>query len=338
MSRNNLTVPTDEEIMGLAEEVRSAAFNALTELQDTISGDGEYGNSLDMRDTFEETVSWIPDRFRHFLWPYPWDFTEKLDAADEIAAMLGTSLEEGDFVDGQVVANIDSAILGMSEWEGRLTENFLSNYLEPMSSHIAKNQGNLTLVLHDSLQAMRDIYVEGRVSLMDIGKNAVTALDNANGATANVADIKAVLSVISGAFGIAAVALGSTAAGAAANVAAVAVASSFAIAGEYLPEDSEPLPLEADYPEDVLTKISDALDQLESDIAAKEDELIKVISDGVQEVNTIALDGVYDTMVVMIEGGAAPGTILVPPVPELTTTALDNRDELTKGILQLNTN
>lgn len=330
MSRNDLDdCPTDEELSDLAEKVRQAAFDAMYEELKRIDPQYYYDYSEQL-DSIKEDADWIPDRFKSFLTPKPEDFQEKLDAVDEVARMLGTGVNEDEFTDGQVRGKIDDAKGYMEEWQGALSDTFISNFLTPMSSHIVSNQGIAMMILRDDLMAMRNIYVEARKSLKMAGENAITAIESADGISS--AAIKTLLTVAAAAFGVGAAAM----TGPAAPIVGAVVAGSIAI-GTNEVQDDESIPLAADFPDQVVENLRTALDELEKSVIDKEVELFNLISEARTTIGFIGLAGIFQSAADQAADIPQSGTALVPPVPEMAYTALFNPDGLTDGIVQLDT-
>lgn len=318
MSRNDLTdCPTDEEIIDLADKVKTAAYTAMERQLGKI--DSQYHNYLDQVDAMREEVAWIPERFKSFLTLKPENFQVRLDAIDDVGRMLGTGTEGTEFTDGKVRGKIDDAKGLMEEWEGALSDAFISNFLTPMSSHIVSNQGISMLILRDNLMAMRNIYVETRKSLKTTGENAITAFEAADGISA--ATVKTILTVTGAAFGLGAAAL----LGPAAPIVGAIVAGSVAIGTNEIDEEDKQIPLGADFPDQVIENLRGALDEIEKSVRDKENELIKLINEAITS-TAVYVSGFY--------GLLTGERVLLPPVPKLVSNAVHDPDSLTEGIVQ----
>lgn len=337
MSRNESEFPTDDELKKLAGKMRGAARSAHIKILKSYDPD-TYGNYLDQLDGIDSTVEWLGGAFDDFLKPSPWDFDEKLVALDEIASTLGHAVNETEIKNGLIQGRIDTTkqFLGEGGWKGALADSFKMDYLEPIGSHIAANQGAVTLVTHDGLQAMRDIYGKARENLKDLGEKAVTAFEAADGISAN--DLKTMLTVISSVFGLGTAVLSvfAPAAAAGAGVASALVAGGIAIGSDKIGEEEES-ELSADYPDEVEEKLKDALEKLRGQITTMEDELIKVLDEGKADIASLVWGEEVESLnPATAVFGMGKQSLLAPAVPDLSMVAFgDDPSELKDGLVQV---
>lgn len=337
MGRNDSEFPSDEELKKLAGKIKGAAIRANTKILKSYDPD-TYGNYLDQLDGIRSQAEWLGTAFDDFLKPSPWDFDDMLKALDEIASDLGQAVGETEIKNGIVQGRIDTTkqFLGEGGWKGALADSFKMDYLEPIGSHIAANQGAVTLVTHDGLQAMRDIYGKARENLKDLGEKAVTAFEQADGISAS--DLKTLLTVLSAAFGLGTAVLSAfaPAAAAGAGIASALVSGGIAVGSDKVGEDEES-ELASDYPDKVEENFKNALEKLKEQITTMEDELIKVLQKGTSDIASI----VWGEKLDRLNGfsalfGMGNQSLLAPKVPDLSMVAFgDDPGKLKDGLVQV---
>ncbi|MGH8879354.1 MAG: hypothetical protein ACRD0P_18755, partial [Stackebrandtia sp.] len=147
--------------------------------------------------------------------------------------------------------------------------------------------------------------------------------------------VKTILTILSAAFGLGSVAISAAAKATATamSITSAAVAGGAAVATDQIAEDEE-IPLQADFPDEVLENLKAALDKLDEDMKTKEDELIKCLEDATDQINGIAFAGL---LLGSVQEHGSAGTLLAPQIPDMVFTAADNTDDLPDGLYQSKT-
>ncbi|ADD41096.1 hypothetical protein [Stackebrandtia nassauensis] len=313
---NEIEVPSMEELDGLADKIADEFVSQGMKIYQTLDPETRpYPDEY--REGLRSQVEELPEKFKEFYTPGPGEFTAKLDLIDELTRKLDT--QAGDFNTGEISGHVHDAMDNMGEWEGALSISFRKGYLDPLYEGIIPNHGRVLALLHDNFQAMRDIYAEGRKSLKKIGEDGLSAMEQAD--DVDGAAVVTALTVLAAAFGLGFAGLAAVPGIAtAAGVAGAAVAGGLAVASDQAPEPEE-IPLAGSSAEDVLVNIYDALSKLEDDILTKEAELIDTILRGCDE----TLELVGDT---------TENSMLVPKMPDLVGTALDDYHQISEGLNQ----
>ena len=220
--------------------------------------------------------------------PSEWDFWEETWGLDHATKELTLSPDEDsegslELGNTRLAADLDNVRLRTGDLNGTYAEKFREDYVSYLQPTIA-NQGAVTALLAVATHTMESLWGKTYVDLIDIeykAENAMEASAPSGGDSGGDALVAGLLVVGAVAAGVSAVAT----AGGSVAVAAALVGGSASAAGSLLShfsDDPEPkkIPLGADHPDEVFTKLEEALDELDRQIEAQERDLVTLLSAG----------------------------------------------------------
>jgi hypothetical protein len=216
-------------------------------------------------------------------WDY-WEATWGLDHATKELTLSPDEDSEGSVELGntRLAADLDNLRLRTGDLNGQYAETFRENYVASLQPTIA-NQGAVTALLAVANHTMESLWGKTYVDLIDIEYKAEKAMEASapSGDSGSDALVAGLLVVGAVAAGVAAVAT----AGGSLAVTAALVSGASGAAGSLLShfsEDPEPkkVRLGADHPDGVLTKLEEALDELDRQIEGQERDLVTLLSAG----------------------------------------------------------
>jgi hypothetical protein len=248
--------------------------------------------------------------------PNEWDFWEETWGLDHATKELTLSPDEDaegslEFGNTRLAADLDNLRLRTGDLNGTYAEKFRENYVAYLQPTIA-NQGAVVALLAVATHTMESLWGKTYVDLVDLEYKAEKAMEASapsgdSGTDALVVGLTVVAAV---AAGVAAVAT----AGGSVAVAAALVGGGTSAAGSLLShfsDEPEPkkIPLGADHPDKVFTKLEEALEDLDSEIEAQERDLVTLLSAG-HELTTVKIP--YSDLRLKRSGitNAAPGEVL----------------------------
>lgn len=311
---------TDEAIIDKAQELHDKAYDKAVYERDEANGVHANQNNPEVLifndgptdDEIREKLSWVVDRFRETLKPFPRDFDPLIDKIKAIETAFGQ--EEDSFGDPDL-GMIETSANYMAQWEGALSTNFNEKFLGPMPI-IAANHGKLASYLRDHAEKMKSIYESGRQDALNIAEKGVEAIDAIN--DSNGKDLMIALAVLIAAGTLAGPALGVASAPLAVQLANAAVIAGSVLGGPFV-EKGEEVPLGGDTVEEVMNNVRDALDASAKRIFEEEGYLLDALKKSEGEVFP------------QTSGNLDGHTALLPQQPKVFT-ATD--EELTAGLVQ----
>lgn len=335
----SIDAPSDEDLRSLAKKIVGKAKSQeykvyMNQPRETRDG------ALDARDNIYGSTKhdWIIEAFEEFLTPSPWDFEDKLSKIRQLAGNFDIGVKSDDLTDSKLLGLFDTVKSNIAGgWHGGLADAFVDDYLGPMSTYVPQNQGRCLLVLHDGLQAMCEIYSEARRNLKDLGDNAITALEAADGTGAN--NIKSMLTVLNTiiSMGMAILSAVNPAAGGAVGITSVIISAGMAEVDKKV-EDPEEVDSELGslYPDEVMDNIKTVIDKQRTELTEAEDKLIKTLNKGAFDILQMATNGLFMVDMLMDEVELPhqflpKGSLITPMIPELATA---DSQEIEDGMFQ----
>lgn len=332
-----LAIPTDEELRTAFQKVATTARSQLQKTQGQFDPKSDE-NALNKAKRLDSQLEGIVEMLNPFLTPKPESFDDKLKAINAIAVLLGRVKDNTELVDGSVQASFISArdSLNAGEWTGALANTLRDDYLLPMQTHITLNQGSVHLVLHDGLQAMRNIYVTARRDLKKLADNTIDALEDADGMWGE-GHLQTMLTVLTAAFSIGSTALAALAPGVGtiASITNTLIATATAAAAERLSKeekDAQTISLKHDFPLEVLTSFRELVEKIRDQVTTKEEELPKVLVEATGQIAMIYSGGLSQATTGLPKlATMSVQSLLAPTVPEI---AVVDEERLPDGLYQ----
>ncbi|GAA4921383.1 hypothetical protein LX16_4944 [Stackebrandtia albiflava] len=331
-----MTDPDDEAIRDAVEKMLKAAKEkALDEATDSwIDGNGQGHHETPSDETkqrIDEEMESLRKRFEDVLTPHPDDFDSVIGTTKRVEGALGVFAaskdldENSDRIGGDADFGLIDTAKGeiQNDWDGRLRNELVDNYLTPLYPNIIATQGSLARYLRQHAEIMQMIYVRRRRDAKKIAEDAVAAFEAINDSKGS--DLKILLSVISGLIGLGAAVAGPFASGVAGPLAiglsSAAWSAGNVIGGNFIPDDKKDVPLGADTVHGVVDNVYKALDESDKTMQDEEDEVLT------------SLQNVEQVVYPLVMGSNAEldkGNDLVPMRPEILDVS--DPEELRDGI------
>lgn len=266
-------------------------------------------------DVFDYWRGAIDDVFRH--WedlpesdPLGWDLDWLLNGAREIQLAATTDADSGGYEDGnsRLSGDIDNLFTRTADLSGNYAYAFNTQYVSRVRPNVNALHA-LTMVLAYGLGGEEELIRRSREQVADLCWKAKAAFEASGpkGGGGDATGLTVALIVVGAvAAGVAAVASGGTTIPATIAVASSLTAAGAGAASDLLgalsnpPADAEPLPLGADHPDGVLTRLRDALSEINDQIRLQErdlEELFNETKEAAQGVGSFDIDrpGILDS-------------------------------------------
>lgn len=122
--------------------------------------------------------AWIQPTFERYLRPALAPLDAAADAMRRVAGMFGNSAAsaDGSVPASDVQSKIDDVRADMQHWRGRLQENFLDSFVDPLEK-VTTNQGLIAFAVQQQLLRSKIVYLRIRRAVLDLLGKSITAVD-----------------------------------------------------------------------------------------------------------------------------------------------------------------
>lgn len=322
--------PTDKELEAAVDKLVEAAKKKAKEEADiarrSVEGKMSFeGDRLEYPYTREEVnkmiedgAKEIKDRYATIYTPNPDHFDTMISKMQAVEATLGaytpsknTTKDTPVIGGGGDLELLRTSVSDMSDWQGKLKNAFVDNYLTPFP-RITATQGGLARFLRHQAEWMQAIYVRRRYDakkLADQAVEAIEAVGDSKGSSAAIA-LAAIIGL--------ATLLGPAGSSLAWALGTSAVVAGTGIGAEFIEDDKE-VPLGADTVQGVVDNLFKALDESDKTMVEEEGKVLDALKQ---------IEGVVYPLVMGPD--IDKGTELTPMRPEITKVL--DVDELRDGI------
>ncbi|ADD41834.1 hypothetical protein [Stackebrandtia nassauensis] len=322
--------PTDKELEDavnkLVEVAKKKAQEEADQARRSVEGKKSFeGDVLEYPYTREEVTKMIEDgakeikeRFAAVYTPKPDDFDTMISRMQQVEAVLGayepsknTTKETPVIGGGGDLELLRTSVSDMSDWQGKLKNAFVDNYLTPFP-RITVTQGGLARFLRHQAEWMQAIYKRRRYDAKktaDQGVEAIEAIDDSKGSEAAIA-LAAIIGL--------ATLLGPMGSSLAFGLGTSAVVAGTGIGAEFIEEDKE-VPLGADTVQGVIDNVYKALEESDKTMVEEEGKVLDALKQ---------IEGVVYPLVMGPD--IDKGTELTPMRPAIVDTM--DVEELKDGI------